>query len=153
MIPGMVPWYDLSKAWYFFEKVQLFINRTITKGSFGGFEREITKFEGEFELPSSFVLEFFFYDQQTPCHAPCSNLELFWANLLYLGSYVHFLGINAHNSISHNRSMEKFTKMFSKIMIVGFTKSACLLQGMVRDFKDMCPKSQPQTYRLLVFQL
>ena len=37
----------------------LFVNRTITKGSFGGFEREITKFEGESKVPSSFILEFF----------------------------------------------------------------------------------------------
>jgi hypothetical protein len=36
----------------------LFVKRTITKGSFGGFEREITKFEGESKVPSSFVLEF-----------------------------------------------------------------------------------------------
>ena len=131
----------------------LFVNRTITKGSFGGFDREITKSEGESKVPSSFVLEFFFYDQHTPYNAPCSNLALFRANLLYLGSYVHFLGINAHNSISHNRSMKKCTKTVWKIMLVVFTKFACLLRGMVRDFKDRCHKSQPQTCRLLVFRL
>jgi hypothetical protein len=38
---------------------KLFVNQTITKGSCGGFEREITKFEGESKVPSSFVLEFF----------------------------------------------------------------------------------------------
>ena len=129
----------------------LFVNRTITKGSFGGFDREITKFEGESKVPSSFVLEFFFYDQHTPYNAPCSNLALFRANLLYLGSYVHFLGINAHNSISHNRSMKKCTKTVWKIMLLVFTKFACLLRGMGGDFKDMCGKSQPQTCRLFVF--
>ena len=71
----------------------LFIKQTITKERFGGFEREITKFEGESKVPSSFVLEFFFYDQHTPYNAPCSNFALFRAHLPYLGDYVHFLGI------------------------------------------------------------
>jgi hypothetical protein len=50
-------------------------------------------------IQSSFVVcpWVFFYDQHTPYNAPCSNLALFQASLLYLGSYVHFLGINAHN--------------------------------------------------------
>jgi hypothetical protein len=55
----------------------------------------------------SFVVcpRIFFYDQHTPWNAPCSNLALFWANLLYLGHYGHFLGIYAHNSNSHDRCM------------------------------------------------
>jgi hypothetical protein len=80
-------------------------------------------------------------------------LALFRANLLYLGSDVHFLGINAHNSISHNRSMKKCTKMVWKIMLLVFTKFACLLRGMWRDFEEMCGKSQPQTCRLFVFRV
>jgi hypothetical protein len=58
---------------------------------------------------------------------------------------VHFLGINAHNSILHNWSMKKCIKMVWKIMLVVFGKISCLLWGMGRDFKDMCGKSQPQS--------
>ena len=130
----------------------LFINRTIIE--------EVSWFrEGNHQvwrgIQSSFVVcpWVFFYDQHTPYNAPLSNLALFQANLLYLGSYVHFLGINAHNSISHNRSMKKCTKTVWKIMLLVFTKFACLLRGMGRDFEDMCGKSQPQTCRLLVFWL
>jgi hypothetical protein len=36
-------------------------------------------------------------------------------------------------------------------MLLVFTKFACLLQGMGRDFEDMCVKSQPQTCRLFFF--
>ena len=130
----------------------LFINRIITKGSFVVSSGKSPIWRG---IQTSFVVcpWVFFYDQHTPYNAPCSNLVLFRANLLYLGSYVHFLGINAHNSISHSWFMKKCTKTVWKIMLVVFTKFACLLRGMGRDFKDMCGKSQPQTCRLLVFQL
>ena len=52
----------------------------------------------------------FFYDEHTPCKSPCSNLALFRVHLPYLGDYVHFLGINAHNSSSNNRCMEGPTR-------------------------------------------
>ena len=56
----------------------------------------------------SFVLcpRVFFYDEHTTCKSPCSNLALFRVHLPYLGDYVHFLGINAHNSSSNNRCMK-----------------------------------------------
>ena len=61
---------------------------------FHGFEREITKIEGESKFSSFFALEFFFYDEHTPCKSSFTNLALFRVHLPYLGDYVHFLGIN-----------------------------------------------------------
>ena len=60
----------------------------------------------------SFVLcpRVFFYDEHTTCKSPCSNLALFRVHLPYLGDYVHFLGINAHNSSSNNRCMKGSTR-------------------------------------------
>ena len=52
----------------------------------------------------------FFYDEHTTCKSPCSNLALFRVHLPYLGDYVHFLGINAHNSSSNNRCMKGSTR-------------------------------------------
>ena len=52
----------------------------------------------------------FFYDEHTPCKSPCSNLALFRPHLPYLGDYLHFLGINAHNSNSNNRCMKRCTR-------------------------------------------
>ena len=95
----------------------------------------------------------FFYDHHRPYHARCSNLALFRSNLLYLGRYVHFLGINAINSISHNRSMKKCTKTVWKIMFVVFINFSCLSRRMRWGFKDMCGKSRPRTCRLLFFRL
>ena len=95
----------------------------------------------------------FFYDVHKPCKSPCSNLALFWVHLQYLGDYVHFLGTNAHNSNSNNRCIKKCTKAVWKIILMVFSKFSYLLQGMSRDLKDMCGKSQPQTCRLLVFYL
>ena len=60
----------------------------------------------------SFVLcpRVFFYDEHTTCKSPCSNLALFRVHLPYLGDYVHFLGINAHNSSSNNRCIKGSTR-------------------------------------------
>ena len=77
---------------------------------FHGFEGEITKIEGGSKFPLSFVHEFFFYDEHTTYKTPCSNLALFRVHLPYLGDYVHFLGINAHNSSSNNRCMKGSTR-------------------------------------------
>ena len=52
----------------------------------------------------------FFYDEHTTCKSACSNLALFRVHLPYLGDYVHFLGINAHNSSSNNRCMKGSTR-------------------------------------------
>ena len=52
----------------------------------------------------------FFYDEHTTCKSPCSNLALFRVHLPYLGDYVHFLGINGHNSNSNNRCMKGSTR-------------------------------------------
>ena len=78
-----------------------FINRTITE--------EVPCFrEGNPQdgrgIQIFFVLcpGVFFYDEHTPCKSPCSNLAFFRAHLPYLGDYVHFLGINGHNSNWNN---------------------------------------------------
>ena len=92
-----------------------------------------------------------FYDEHTPCKSLCSNLAFSGLILPYLGDYVHFLGINAHNSNSNNPRMKRFTGTVWKTMHVLFSKFSCLLQGMGRDFKEMCDNSQPQTFILLVF--
>ena len=57
--------------------------------------------------------------------------------------YVHFLGINAHNSNSNNRCMKRCTRTVWKTMLVLVSTFSCLLQGMVRYFKEMCGNSQP----------
>ena len=85
----------------------------------------------------------FFYDEHTPCKSPCSNLTLFRVHLPYLGDYVHFLGINGHNSNSNNRCMKRCTRTVWKTMLVLFSTFSCLLQGMGRYFKEMCGNSQP----------
>ena len=77
---------------------------------FHGFEGEITRIDGGSKFSLSFVHEFFFYDKHTTCKYSCSNLALFRAHLPYLGDYVHFLGINAHNSSSNNRFMKGSTR-------------------------------------------
>ena len=85
----------------------------------------------------------FFYDEHTTCKSSCSNLALFWVHLPYLGDYVHFLGIYAHNSSSNNRFMKGCTRTIWKTMLVLFSTFACLLQGMGRYFMEMCGNSQP----------
>ena len=101
----------------------------------------------------SFVLcpWFFFYDDHTTCKSPCSNLALFRVHLPYLGDYVHFLGINAHNSSSNNLCMKGSTRTAWKTMLVPFSKFSCLLQGMDRYFVEMCGNSQPQRFVYWVF--
>ena len=103
----------------------------------------------------SFVLcpRVFFYDEHTTCKSPCSNLALFRVHLPYLGDYVHFLGINAHNSSSNNWCMKGSTRTAWKTMLVPFSKLSCLLQGMGIDSKGMRGNSQPQTRHLLGYQL
>ena len=86
----------------------------------------------------------FFYDEHTTYKSLCSNLALFRVNLPYLGDYVHFLGINAHNSSSNNRCMKGCTRTAWKTMLVPFSKFSCLLQGMDIYFDEMCGNSQPQ---------
>ena len=101
----------------------------------------------------SFVLcpRVFFYDEHTTCKSPCSNLALFQVHLPYLGDYVHFLGINAHNSSSNNRCMKGSTRTAWKTMLVPFSKLTCPLQGMGRYFDEMCGNSQPQTFVYWIF--
>ena len=93
----------------------------------------------------------FFYDEHTTCKSACSNLALFRVHLPYLGDYVHFLRINAHNSSSNNRCMKGCTRTAWKTMLVPFSKFACLLQGMDRYFDEMCGNSQPQMFVCWVF--
>ena len=127
-----------------------FINRTITE--------EVSWFRGGNHqdwrgIQISFVLcpWVFFYDEHTTCKSPCSNLALFRVHLPYLGDYVHFLGINAHNSSSNNRCMKGCTRTAWKTMLVPFSKFSCLLQGMDRYFDEMCGNSQPQMFVCWVF--
>ena len=91
----------------------------------------------------------FFYDEHTTCKSPCSNLALFRVHLPYLEDYVHFLGINAHNSSSNNRCMKGCTRTAWKTMLVPFSKFSCLLQGMDRYFDG--GNSQPQMFVCWVF--
>ena len=94
----------------------------------------------------------FFYDEHTTCKSPCSNLTLFRVHLPYLGDYVHFLGINAHNSSSNNRCMKGCTRTAWKMMLMSFSKFSCLLQGIMdRYFVEMCGNSQPQMFVCWVF--
>ena len=93
----------------------------------------------------------FFYDEHTPCKSPCSNLALSRVHLPYLGDYVHFLGINAHNSSSNNRCMKGCTRTAWKTMHVPFSKFSCLSQGMGRYFDETCGNSQPQMFVYGVF--
>ena len=101
----------------------------------------------------SFVLcpRIVFYDEHTTCKSPCSNLALFRVHLPYLGDYLHFLDINAHNSSSNNRCMKGCTRTAWKAMLVPFSKFSCLLQEMGRYFNEMCGNSQPQTILYWVF--
>ena len=71
-------------------------------------------------------MSFFFYDEHTSCKSPGSNLTLFRVHLPYLGDYVHFLGINAHNSSSNNRCMKGFIRTAWKTMLVPLSKFLCL---------------------------
>ena len=80
----------------------------------------------------------FCYDENTTCKSPCSNFALLRVHLSYLGDYVHFLGINAHNSSSNNRCMKGSTRTAWKTMLVPFSKFLCLLQGMGRYFSRKC---------------
>ena len=94
----------------------------------------------------------FFYDEHTTCKSPCSNLALFRVHLPYLGDYVHFLGINGHNSNSNNWCMKACTRTTWKRMLLPFSKFSCLLQGIIdRYFNEICGNSQPQMFVCWVF--
>ena len=110
-----------------------FINRTITEEVPCFWEGNPQDWKG---IQIFFVLcpGVFFYDEHTPCKSLCSNLAFFGAHLPYLGDYVHFLGINAHNSSSNNRYMKGCTRTAWKTMLVPFSKFSSLLQGVGRDF-------------------
>ena len=90
-----------------------FIKRTIIRGSFMVSRGKSPRLKG---VQISFVVcpRVFFYDEHTTYKSPCSNLALFRVHLPYLGDYVHFLGINAHNSSSNNRCMKGRTRMAGK---------------------------------------
>ena len=127
-----------------------FIKRTIIRGSFMVSRGKSPRLKG---IQISFVLcpQVFFYDEHTTCKSPCSNLAIFRVHLPYLGDYVYFLGINAHNSSSNNRCMKGCTRTAWKTMLVPFSKFSCLLQGMDIYFEEMCGNSQPQMFVCWVF--
>ena len=153
----MVPWYGLTVPWLKAEKVWFmssctpFINQTITE--------EVQCFrEGNHQDWRGIQISvlvchsvFFFNDQHTASNATCSNFTFFRAHLPYLWDYVHFLGINGHNSNLNNRCMKKCTRTAWKTMLVPFSKFSCLLQGMDRYFDEMCGNSQPQMFVCLIF--
>ena len=148
MMPGMVPWYDLTMPCGKFEKVWLmssctpFINRTISEEVSCFREGNHQDWRG-IQISVLVCHSVFSNDQHTASNATCSNLTLFRVHLPYLGDYVHFLGINAHNSNSNNRCMKGCTRTVWKTMLVLFSTFSCLLQGMGRYFKEMCGNSQP----------
>ena len=126
-----------------------FINRTITE--------EVSWFQGGnhqdwrgSKFPLSFVHEFFSTMNIHPANHHV-QIWLFWVHLPYLGDYVHFLGINAHNSSSNNWCMKGCTRTAWKTMLVPFSKFSCLLQGMDKYFDGMCGNSQPQMSVCWVF--
>ena len=121
------------------------------RGSFMVSRGKSPRLKGGSKFPLSFVHEFFFYDEHTTCKSPCSNLALFRVHLPYLGDYMHFLGINAHNSSSNNRCMKGCTRTAWKTMLVQFRKLSCLLQEMGRYFDEMCGNSKPQMFVCWVF--
>ena len=101
------------------------------------------RLKGNPNFRPSLSFSFFSSDQHTASNATCSNLTFFWAHLPYLGDYLYFLGINAHNSNSNNRCMKRCTRTVWKTMLMLFSTFSCLLQGMGRYFKEMCGNSQP----------
>ena len=124
------------------------------RGNFMGSRGKSARLKGSGNEISFLVCHsVFFYNQHTPSNATCSNLAFFRAHLPCLGDYVHFLGINPHNSNSNNWCMERCTRMVWKTMLVVFSKFSCLLQGMGRNFKGMCGNSKPQMRHLLGYQL
>ena len=80
------------------------------------------RLKGDPNFPCPLSTSFFFYDEHTTSKSPCSNLALFRVHLPYLGDYVHFLGIVAHNSSSNNRCMEGCTRTAWKTMLMPFSK-------------------------------
>ena len=72
------------------------------------------KLKGNQNIPPSLAFSFFSNDQHTASIARCSNLTFSRANVQYLGDYVQFLGIIAHNSSSNNRCMKGRTRMAGK---------------------------------------
>ena len=123
-----------------------FIIRTITE-EVPCFQEEISpRLKGNPNFHPSLSFRFFSNDQHTASNETCSNLP-------YLGDYVHFLGINGHNSNLNNRCMKRCTRTVWKTMLVLFNTFPSLLQGMGRDFNGMCGNSQPQTRHLLGYQL
>ena len=79
------------------------------------------------------------------------KFDTFPGSFTIFRDYVHFLGINAHNSSSNNRCMKGCVRTVWKMMSVPFSKFSCLLQGMDRYFDEMCGNSQPQTFVYWVF--
>ena len=119
-----------------------FINRTITEEVPCFREGKSPRLNGNPNFRPSLSFSFS-NDQHTASNATCSNLTFSRAHLQYLGDYVHFLGINGHNSNSNNWCMKRCTRTVWKTMLVLFSTLSCLLQGMGRYFKEMCGNSQP----------
>ena len=89
-------------------------------------------------------VSFSFFFQRSTYRLKCNmfKFDISQAHLPYLGDYVHFLGINGHNSNSYNRCMKRCTRMVWKTMLVLFSTLWCLLQGMGRYLKEKCGNSQ-----------
>ena len=113
------------------------------RGSFMVSMRKSPRLKGDPNFLCPLSMSFFFYDKHTPCKSSRSNLTFSRAHLPYLGDYVHFVGINGHNSNSNNRCMKRWARTVWKTMLVLFSTFSCLLQGMGRYFKEMCGNNQP----------
>ena len=120
-----------------------FINRTITEEVPCFREGKSPRLKGNANFRPSFSFSFFSNDQHTASNATCSNLTFSRAHLPYLGDYVHFLGINGHNSNLNNRCMKRCIRTVWKTMLVQFSTFSCLLQGIHIYFKKMCGNIQP----------
>ena len=106
MTPGMVPWYDLTMPCGKFEKVWLMSSRW---GSSMLSRGKSPKLKGNpnflCSLPWSFFLRRTYNLQIT-----AFKFGIFLGSFTILGDYVHFLGINPHNSNLNNRCLKRCTR-------------------------------------------
>ena len=158
MTTGMVPWYGLNMQWLKAEKVWFmsscmpFINQTITEEVQCFWEGNHQDWRG-IQISVLVCLLVFSYDQPTASNEVCSNLTFFRTHLQYLGDYVHFVGINARNSIQTIGAWNGAQERSGKTILVVFSNFSSLLQGMGKDFNGMRGNSQPQTRHLVGYQL
>ena len=148
------PHHALVKIWecYPYYVMHAFHKSNHHRGSFMVLRGKSPRLKGNPNFRPSLSFSFF---QRSTYRLKCNmfKFDIFRAHLPYLGDYLHFLGINAHNSNSNNRCMKRCTRTVRKTILVPFSKFSCLLPGMDTYFDEMCGNSQPQTRNLLGYQL